>query len=92
MSSAVLELRRAAIGCGRRDVVGSVVYDYELSQHELNLLLQIARTVDSCEQLQARRDAEDVLDSSPHTLRVHPALPELKAQRLALSRRCHAEF
>lgn len=64
----------------------SVVDEFELAPHELLLLTEVCRTVDAVEALQARLDAADVLDVSPHGVRVNPCLPELRAQRLALGR------
>ena len=59
---------------------------FELAEHELLLLAQIAHTVDAIDALQKRLDAADVLDTSSQGLRVHPCLPELRQQRLALGR------
>lgn len=64
----------------------AVVTDYELSRHELSLLLQAARTLDSLDQLQARLDSDGCLVESPQGLKAHPALPELRQQRIACAR------
>ena len=63
----------------------SVAEDYELEEHESVLLTQACRTVDTIEVLQARLDVADVLDDR-YNGRVHPCLPELRLQRLALAR------
>ncbi len=47
--------------------------------------MQACRTVDVIEELQARLYAADVLDER-YNGRVHPCLPELRQQRLALAR------
>ena len=64
----------------------ATVADYELSEHERGLLLQACRTVDSLDQLQARLDSEGPMVDSPQGLKAHPALPELRQQRIALAR------
>ena len=63
----------------------SVADVYELEEHEAVLLRQACVTVDTIEELQTRLDAADVLDER-YSGRVHPCLPELRAQRLALAR------
>jgi hypothetical protein len=62
-----------------------VVDDFELAPHELVLLEQICHTIDAIDALQRRLNDADVLDER-YNGRVHPALPELRAQRLALGR------
>ena len=64
----------------------ATVADYELTEHEIGLLLQACRTVDALDQLQARLDADGPMVDSPQGLRAHPALPELRQQRIALAR------
>ena len=63
----------------------SVADAYELEEHESVLLTQACRTLDTINTLQARLDAADVLDAR-YRGRVHPCLPELRAQRLVLAR------
>src|ERR1700694_2790531 len=64
----------------------ATVADYELSEHEIGLLLQACRTVDALDALQARLDADGPMVDSPQGLKAHPALPELRQQRIALAR------
>lgn len=64
----------------------AVVGDFELETHELNLLLQAARTADSLDSLQAVLDAEGYMSESSQGPRVHPALVELRQQRITLAR------
>lgn len=64
----------------------ATVADFELSEHETGLLLQACRTLDSLDVLQARLDADGTMLESPQGLRAHPALPELRQQRIALAR------
>jgi hypothetical protein len=76
----------AQLAAGGMALWHHVVDDFELADHELVLLEQICRTVDAIDALQKRLDAADVLDASPHGLRAHPCLPELRQQRLVLGR------
>jgi hypothetical protein len=57
---------------------------YELEPHELRLLLEMARTVDSLDQLAATVARDGVLD--PETGRAHPALVEARQQRITYAR------
>ena len=74
------------LGAAGKRLWSVVVEEFELAEHETGLLVEACRTVDACEALQARLDAADVLDESPHGLRVHPALPELRQQRATLTK------
>lgn len=53
-----------------------------MAPHELALLAQAAHTADTCEALQALAVAAGPMDGP----RVHPALVELRQQRLVLAR------
>jgi hypothetical protein len=55
--------------------------DIELDEHELELLRQAVRTADLCEQLQAVVNVEGVMVDG----RAHPALVELREQRVVLA-------
>ena len=57
---------------------------YQLEVHEEQLLLQMARTADDLDALQAIVDREGVLD--PATGRAHPALTESRQLRIAYAR------
>jgi hypothetical protein len=59
-----------------------VVEDFDLAEHELALLRQAVHVADLCEQLQARVDEEGTILAG----RVHPALVELRQQRILLAR------
>jgi hypothetical protein len=60
--------------------------DYELSEHETVLLVQAVRVVDVCAELQARVSKDgSVLDGKAGPV-AHPALVELRQQRILLSR------
>ena len=59
---------------------------YELAAHELSILLEAARTVDALSELQKIVDVEGVTNTSPQGVRAHPALVELRNQRVTLAK------
>lgn len=59
---------------------------FELSEHELLVLREACRTVDSLDALQAALDRDGAMSTSSQGDRVHPALVELRQQRIALAR------
>lgn len=59
---------------------------FEMSEHELLVLREACRTVDSLDDLQAQLDTDGLMSSSSQGDRVHPALVELRQQRIALAR------
>jgi hypothetical protein len=72
---------RGARTSGRR-LWRSVLEEFELAEHELALLRQAVHVVDVCDVLQRRVDDDGVLLDG----RAHPALVELRAQRILLAR------
>lgn len=60
----------------------SVLSSFDLAEHETVLLRQAARVADVCGDLQAIVDAEGLVLGG----KVHPALVELRAQRVLLGR------
>ncbi len=64
----------------------AVVEAYELEEHELLLLREMVRTVDTLDALEARVAADGVLLSSSQGDRAHPALVEARQQRITLAR------
>lgn len=70
---------------GRR-LWASVLDGFELDEHELTLLRQAARTADSCDLLQAVVEAEGHIVGVGERARTHPALVELRQQRILLAR------
>lgn len=64
----------------------AVLADYELDEHELVLLREVCRTADSLDALQVVLDAEGVMSVSPQGARTHPALVELRQQRVTFAR------
>ena len=64
----------------------AVLSDFELAEHELVLLRQAVRVADLADQLQAVIEAEGPVlrvDGQPRT---HPAVIELRQQRIVLAR------
>lgn len=61
---------------------GAIADSFDLGDHELSLLLQAARTADLLEDLQASVDEQGALLEG----RVHPAVVELRQQRICLAR------
>lgn len=65
----------------------SVLTDFELDEHELSLLRQACRVADTCDDLQVIVDADGPIvrgpDGGPRT---HPAVVELRQQRIVLAR------
>lgn len=65
----------------------SVLDNFELEEHERSLLVQAVRVADACEDLQAVVDVEgSMVPGLGLTQRVHPALVELRQQRIVLAR------
>ncbi|MBQ0902680.1 hypothetical protein [Micromonospora sp. U21] len=65
----------------------SVLDAFELSEQGLTLLRQASRTADLCDQLQAVVDVEGPMVSAKDDgQRAHPALVELRQQRITLAR------
>lgn len=64
----------------------AVTRDFDLEEHELVLLREACRTSDSLDDLQALLEREGLTTISPQGVRVHPALVELRQQRIAFAR------
>jgi hypothetical protein len=64
----------------------AVLRDYELDEHEVVILREACRTADSLDGLQALLDAEGLTSESSQGVRVHPALVELRQQRVTFAR------
>ncbi len=74
-------------GPAGRHLWRAVLADFELAEHEAVLLREAVRVVEVCADLQAVIDAEGVMATSRlGDLRVHPAVTELRQQRLVLAR------
>lgn len=64
----------------------AVVADFDLDEHEQQLLHETCRTRDLCDRLQTVLDSDGVMSTSSQGIRVHPAAVELRQQRIALAR------
>src|SRR3954451_15825836 len=64
----------------------AVLDEYELEEHELLLLREMVRTVDTLDALEARVAADGVLLGSSQGERAHPARVEARQQRITLAR------
>lgn len=64
----------------------AVLADYDLDEHETTLLREACRTADSLDDLQALLDAEGLMGETSQGPRVHPALVELRQQRITFAR------
>ncbi len=82
MSSSAIPAAPRGTGAEGRRLWRAVVSDYELAEHEMSLLRQAVRVADACEALQQLVDAEGVMPGG----RPHPALVELRQQRIVLAR------
>lgn len=60
----------------------SITDEFDLDEHELQLLVQACRTADLCDDLQTVLNREGTMTAG----RVHPAAVELRHQRLTLAR------
>lgn len=70
---------------GRRLWKASVdVFDFD--EHELALLREACRTLDSLDALQAAVDQDGVVVESPQGVKAHPALVEVRQQRITYAR------
>ncbi len=70
---------------GRR-LWSAIVDDYDLAEHELQILREAVRTVDLIDALHKVAGEEGPLAESSQGVRVHPALVELRQQRITLAR------
>lgn len=76
----------AGLRAAGRRLWKATVADFELSEHELGLLRETCRTADSLDALQTVLDQDGVIDVSPQGRRAHPALVELRQQRVTYAR------
>lgn len=76
----------SGLGASGRALWRAVLDDYELGAHELALLKSACATADAIDRLQTALDNDGVMSESSQGIRVHPALPELRQQRLTFAR------
>lgn len=74
------------LGASGRKLWKATTGEFLLSEHETGLLLQACCTADALDALQATLDVDGPLDESPQGRKVHPALRELRQQRIAYAR------
>jgi hypothetical protein len=82
MSSVKIPPVPKGTGTAGRRLWRAVLEEFELAEHELSLLRQAVHVADLCEQLQDIVDAEGLVLAG----RAHPALVELRQQRILLAR------
>ncbi len=77
----------AGLAVAGRRLWRSVLSDFELAEHEVVLLRQACRVADLCDQLHARVAADGpMLTTRLGEQKVHPAVVELRQQRIVLAR------
>ncbi|MHA3021273.1 terminase [Mycobacterium sp. BMJ-28] len=59
---------------------------FDLEEHEIAILREACRAADAIDALQAAVDRDGVLNTSPQGVRAHPALVELRQQRLCFAK------
>lgn len=74
------------LGVRGRELWTSTVLRYQPQEHELQLLLEVARTVDLLDLLQVAIDRDGPLSPWGDGLRAHPAAVEARQHRIALAR------
>lgn len=76
----------AGLRASGRELWRAVLKDFELTQHETVMLREACRTADALDDLHALVETEGTMSTSTQGARVHPALIELRQQRIALAR------
>lgn len=64
----------------------AVMRDYVLDEHETTILREACRTADSLDALEAQVEVDGIMSESSQGGRVHPALVELRQQRITFAR------
>lgn len=78
--------RPASLRAAGRRLWDSVADEYDLDEHEQQLLAQACRTADLIEQLDAAVRRDGPLMESPQGVKAHPAAVEVRQQRIAFAR------
>ncbi len=76
----------AGLAGSGRSLWASTTAEFELDEHELAILREACRTATAIDALQAVVDRDGVLNESSQGVRAHPALVELRAQRLCFAK------
>jgi len=74
------------LGTAGNDLWDSVTDVLVLDAHEQRLLTELCRTADACDELEKIVQRDGVLSDSSQGVRAHPALQELRQQRIAFAR------
>ncbi|MEV0456049.1 hypothetical protein [Catellatospora methionotrophica] len=74
------------LGATGRELWQAVLAEFELTEPERVILREACRTADSIDGLQARLEADGIMPALSQGRRVHPALAELRQQRITLAR------
>ena len=69
-----------------RQLWTAVLTDFELTQHETVMLREACRTADALDDLHNLVETEGTMSNSSQGARIHPALVELRQQRITLAR------
>lgn len=80
-----VDVPEGAAEAGRRLWL-SAVEEFEFDEHELALLREAVRTVDTLDVLQTLVDRDGAVVSSPQGDKAHPAVVEARQQRITLAR------
>lgn len=64
----------------------ALMADYDLGEHETTVLREACRTADSLDDLQQLLEVEGLMSSTSQGPRIHPALVELRQQRMTFAR------
>ncbi|GAA1118183.1 hypothetical protein GCM10009670_04230 [Citricoccus alkalitolerans] len=64
----------------------AVTDEFDLQDHELTILKEACRTVDTLDGLQTIVDRDGLTMTSPQGVKAHPALVELRNQRVTLAK------
>jgi hypothetical protein len=76
----------AGLGRSGRALWRAVAADFDLEEHEEQLLHETCRTRDLCDRLQTVLDEDGPMAESSQGIRVHPAAVEVRQQRITLAR------
>jgi len=74
------------LGASGRRLAAAVLADFTLDEHESTLLREACRTADLVDRLQETIDADPLLTATSQGQRIHPAITEIRQQRIALAR------
>lgn len=76
----------SGLKAGGKKLWTRVLDDFELAEHETNVLRETARTIDLIDDLVTIVKKDGSMQESPQGRRVYPAVQELRQQRIALAR------